>query len=608
MKQRPLFFRWLAYVGKRKGFLALAIGALLIGMGIDILLPRVVGFIIDNVLRPDTIAAGSISLWKIGRFTLVKALALILGGLTVLLLIRAVCNYVRTYLLTFIGEKIHLDVRQGLFDHLNKLPISYFDESHTGKLMARLTTDTDALWHLLFNGTIDVFGNILKIIIVLVVLATMNVHLFLFCIAVLPLLFYITFRTRKRAAAASRQQREAVSGIYSSLQEKISGIRLIRAFGRRDEEAKSFGEELRGLYNSNMFLVRTYSGLGEQSQLLTNLTTVLIICIGGMVVVQGNMSVGQLVAFYLYAGMMLTPLGSIIGSMTQYVTNAHIAMERIFGLMDTPVASELAGKNLPAPPLRGQVSMKNVTFAYRENERILDNLSFSVPAGTRVALVGPSGSGKSTIVNLICRFYYPTAGEILVDGHNIADFEVESYRSRISYVTQDPIFFSGGIRQNLLYAKPDATEAQLEVALRKTHSYDFVKRLPQGLDTEIGERGIMLSGGQKQRLSIARALLRDPSIVILDEPTAALDAESESIVMEAIEEIFKDRTCFIIAHRLSTIRSADIIFVLDKGDIVAQGKHDELLLQPGLYKDFCEKQTLATKRETSGAPDLSENA
>jgi ABC-type multidrug transport system fused ATPase/permease subunit len=590
-KKKSLFLRWLAYVGKRKRYLALAIFCLLVGMGIDIVVPKAVGFIIDHILKPDVIASGKISLFLLRDTPLVRALTIILAVLVSLLLIRAVCNYCRSLLLTYIGEQVHLDVRQALFNHLHRLPISYFDQSHTGRLIARLTTDTDALWHLLFNGTIDVFGNFLMIIIVLIILLTMHPGLCVFCLAVVPILMIISWRTRKTGGDAWRRQREAVANIYTSLQEKITGIRLIRAFGRRQDEAKNFGEELRGLYECNMTSMRVYTMLGVRSDFLTKTTLVLILCLGGMIVTRGSLSVGELVSFYLYAGMLLAPLGSIIGSMTQYVTNAHISMERIFELMDTPIAQELHGPNLPAPRLAGAVSMRDVNFSYSQ-EPVLRSISFDVPAGQTVALVGPSGSGKTTIVNLICRFYYPQQGTILVDQRNIADFEVESYRSRISYVTQEPIFFSGPIRQNLLYAKPDATEKEVMETLRKTHSHEFITKLPQGLDTEIGERGVTLSGGQKQRLSIARALLRDPSIVILDEPTSALDAESEIIVLEAIEEIFKDRTCFIIAHRLSTIRSADIIFVLDKGEIVQKGNHRILIEQPGIYKDFYEKQML----------------
>jgi len=602
IKKRSYFLRWLAYVRKHTPYLVLAIACLLVGMGIDVVLPKAIGFIIDRMLKPDVIAAGRVDLYALHGLPLKQAFMVILSVLVVLLLVRAICNYSRNMLLTYAGEQVHLDVRQGLFDHLHRLPISYFDQSHTGKLMARLTTDTDALWHLLYNGTIDVFGNCLMILVVLGILLNMDPALSLFCLAVVPVLAYITWRTRARARDASRSQREAVANIYTSLQEKITGIRLIRAFGRRKDEAKNFSEELRGLYKCNMHLNATYTMLGIRSDFLTRTTLMAILCLGGMIVAGGRLSVGELVSFYLYAGMLLSPLGNIIGSMTQYVTNAHIAMERIFELMDTPVAAELSGPNLPAPRFAGSVSMRNVTFAYGA-ETVMRGLSFEAPAGSTVALVGPSGSGKTTIVNLICRFYYPQAGALFVDDKDIADFEVESYRSRISYVTQEPIFFSGPIRQNMLYAKPDASTDELVAALRKTHSFEFVMKLPKGLDTEIGERGVTLSGGQRQRLSIARALLRDPAIVILDEPTSALDAESESIVLEAVEEIFLDRTCFIIAHRLSTIRSADVIFVLDKGVIVQKGTHRVLVDAPGIYREFYTKQMMALSEPTPAGED-----
>lgn len=584
------FLRWSAYVLKYRWYLIAAIGALILGMTIDILLPKSVGFVIDTMLNSEVMTKGFVTLPLSTPKPLREAFFVVLAILVALLIFRAICNYACQMLLTLIGEKVHLDIRSKLFEHLNRLPVSYFDQSQTGRIMARITTDADALWYLLNNGTVSIFGNGLLIVAILVMLFFMHAGLALFCLAVIPLLLFIAFLTRKKATLAAHAQREAIGSIYTNLQEKISGIRLIRAYGRRSVEAESFNKELTGLYKCNLNLVSRFAILGVQSDFLTKTASVLILCLGGVIVTNNSLSIGQLVSFYLYAVMMLSPLGVIVGTLTQVVTNAEVAMQRIFELMDIPVATELDGPNLPSPHFAGAVTFKNISFFYRKNEPVLHSLNLSIPAGTTVALVGPSGSGKSTIVNLLCRFYYPQSGEILIDGSEIASFEVESYRSRISYVTQDSIFFSGTIRENLLYGKPDATSDDIITTLKKTHSYDFVMRQPAGLDTQIGERGIMLSGGQKQRLSIARALLRNPSIVILDEPTSALDAESEAIVLEAIEDIFKGRTCFIIAHRFSTIRSADKILVLDKGIIVQEGNHTSLIAENGLYKELYEKQ------------------
>jgi ABC-type multidrug transport system fused ATPase/permease subunit len=349
---------------------------------------------------------------------------------------------------------------------------------------------------------------------------------------------------------------------------------------------------MRQLYDCNIAQVKCWAGLGTLSEFMTLAFSAAILCLGGLAVANDQLSVGELVSFYLYVGLMLMPLHMVIYQATERLTTGEVALERIFRLLDTPPGRELEGRKTPCPKLSGRIDFESVHFAYTEGNEVLSEISFSVEPGSTVALVGPSGSGKSTTVNLLCRFYLPTAGTIKVDGQNIDQFEVDSLRNQIGFVSQDSFLFSGSVRDNLLFVKPKATEEELVAAARQANAHAFITALPHGYDTLVGERGVMLSGGQKQRINLTRALLRDPAILVLDEPTAALDADSESIIMEAINKTFRGKTRIIIAHRLATVASADKIIVLSSGRMIQEGTHVELSRQDGLYRELCSKQFL----------------
>jgi subfamily B ATP-binding cassette protein MsbA len=492
--------------------------------------------------------------------------------------------------LTIVGEEVHLDVRQALFEHLQKLPIGYFDNTYTGRIMARITTDCDALWHLAVNGITNILAPAISIVVVLAILFTIHVKLTLMTLILVPLLAMLYQWTRKKVLKYGLAQREVIADIYTKLAERINNIRLIRIFGRGAQESLAFSKQLRELYDRNVEMVSAHAILGSSSVMLTDITTALVLCLGGMAVIHGSLTAGDLIAFYLYARMLFSPLENIVRSSTKVFTDAEVAMTRIFELLDTPVARELHGLNRSCPRLQGNLLLDAVSFAYTPDNPVLQEISLTIEAGQRVALVGPSGGGKTTLVNLICRFYHPTAGRILADGHDIADFEIESFRGQIGYVFQDNFLFSGSIASNLRFAKADASDAEIEEACRRANAHEFIARLHHGYHTEIGERGVRLSGGQKQRLNLARVLMRNPSVLILDEPTSALDAESESVILEALDTIFRDKTCIIIAHRLTTVMSADRIFVIDKGQLVQQGDHKSLLGSQGLYRELCRKQ------------------
>lgn len=586
-KKRGHFRRWFAYLMRHKALLFTAYISVIIALTIEVLLPKIVGFVIDNMVKADTPNA---ALPFIGSVTIRNGFLIILGCLIGLYLLRSLVTYSRTLTLTLIGEKIHLDIRKDLYDHIQRLPISYFDNTYTGRIMARITTDADALWHLVHDGTLGVIAPAITIVTILIILLKLHFTLALYSLGVMPFLVFFFIKTRGKAKNFGRAQREALAQIFSRLQERIGGIRLIKLFGREETESASFTADLQELYTRNIEMMKAFGRLNAANMFITGTATALILCFGGIAASQGSLKPGELIQFYLYAGMLFGPLIGITGASARIFTQAEIAMERIFRLLDTPVADELTGPSDPCPMLEGTIEFKAITFAYPNGKTVLEDVSFKIPAGQTVALVGPSGVGKTTLINLLSRFYHPQSGTILCDGLDISQYDVASFRNQISYVTQDNILFAGSIAENLKFANKEATLDEVKEAARRANAYDFITALPEQYDTDIGEHGVTLSGGQKQRLNIARALLRKPAIFILDEPTSALDAESETIILEALESVFADRTCLVIAHRLSTVIKADRILVFNEGRIVQDGTHQELFNQEGLYQELCRKQ------------------
>lgn len=583
---------WLGLVCKQKWILVGALSCMLVFLLGEALMPWVVGLVIDHILIESVIESNQVSLPLFGIVTPTQALLTVLGLGVALVFIRNVAQYGRDALFNEVGERVHLDLRQHLFDHLQKLPLSFFDKSYTGRIMARITTDADALYHILCQGTINIIGHAILITGMSISLYFIHGGLALTLFGCAPVLLVLVGITRKRAREAGRNQREALGNIYSRLQERISGIRVIRSFGRSAEESQAFHEDLLELYTHNRKLVRGYSKLGAMSNACTRTTGMLLLCLGGIAVVRGSITPGQLVTFYLASAIVLNPLSAMAHAITQYITDAGVAIERIGEILDMQTGDEEEANKTPAPVLEGDITLTDVTFSYIPGQSVIENFSVHAKAGTCIALVGPSGAGKSTLVDLLCRFYKPDCGTILVDGHNIHDLAPNSYRKQIGYVSQDTFLFRGTIADNLRIAKQDATDAEIRAACEKANALEFINNLSDGLETIVGERGITLSGGQRQRLGIARTLLSDPKLLILDEPTSALDAESEAVVMDAIKRCFAGRSCVIIAHRLSTVRHADCIYVMNRGKIVEQGAHADLIAQAGLYTELATKQGL----------------
>lgn len=595
---RAHYRRWFSYALNYWPYLLVALGTVVAVISVDAFLPQVVSWVIDSVL---TTSSPLVTLPWIGGVDRTVFFLGLFGALVFLVSIRSVFQYHRTVLLALVGEKIHLDLRNALFDRLHRLPISYFDKSYTGKIMARITTDTDALWGLLFNGVNGIVAPLISFCIVIVLVASADPWLTLVIFLVVPVFFTVYSRARKKVIRAARLQRDVLSRIYSRLQEQIAGIRIVRIFGRASGEKAIFSAILTKLYHRNLTLMKCNGGLGAKGDFIVGFGTAMILCAGGLAVAAGRITIGQLVQFYAYAGMLFLPIQTIANTMAQTLSNAEVAMERIFELMDQEPAAELEGGE-PCPPVEGRIELRNLSFAYHSGIPALTNVSLKIEPGTMTALVGPSGAGKTTLVHLICRFYQAQTGELRVDGRDLSGLEVESFRSQISYVSQDNFLFSGSVAENIGYAKAGATRAEIEDAARLANAHEFILALPQGYETILGERGVNLSGGQRQRINIARALVRHPRILIMDEPTSALDAESEAVIFQALTNVFRGLTCLVIAHRLSTVMNADSILVFDQSRLVQSGTHQGLVDQPGIYRDLCLRQLIGPGGVTPGNP------
>jgi ABC-type multidrug transport system fused ATPase/permease subunit len=593
-KKRGLFVRWLGYVRHYSGWMALAIAAVLAVILIDLAAPRIFAFVVDVLLSPASRDSGRASVPFLGEMGLGSAFLCVGAALGLLVLCKAGLQFCKTMLLSKVGESIHLEIRGSLFDHIHKLPISYFDSSFTGKIMARVTTDCDALWGLLFNGVTGVVAPLLSLVLILSVVALTAPALSLVLLLVLPVFAFLYFWAKRRNQAAIRTQRETLSSIYARLQEQIAGVRTVRTFGMAGEESHRFMDVMKRLYDNNMELMRTFGTLVSLSDVIVGLGTALVLCLGGSFAARGRISVGQLVQFYAYAGMLFVPIQAIANTLAQTFSQAEVALERIFELLDQEEAKEFVGGR-PCPPLEGAIEVEHVDFSYDGKKSVLRDISLSIPARGAVAIVGPSGSGKTSLINLICRFYDFQGGRVLLDGIDITKLEATSFRAQVGYVSQDSFLFSGSIFENIQYAKPGAAMDEVREAARIANADDFIRAMPEGYDTILGERGVKLSGGQRQRINIARSLLRRPRILILDEPTSSLDAESESIIVEAMGSAFRDLTRIIIAHRLSTVMAADYIYVLDEGRVVQQGRHAELAAAEGLYRTLCGRQFISAE-------------
>jgi subfamily B ATP-binding cassette protein MsbA len=534
-------------------------------------------------------------------------LNLISLGIVVIFFARGIFYYGQSYLMNYVGESIVIDVRSLVFRKLMTLSTHFFDKNKLGTVMSYVTNDVAALQGAMVNNSIEIITETSVLIGSVGAMVYLDWKLTLFTFCTFPVVLFFMDFFGKRIRKSGHRIQQASADITSILQETLSATRVVKSFVREPYEIERFDRQNKANFYANMKSAKLMGTLSPVIEFIAALGVTAIIWFGGRSVINGDITAGSLVAFLVYAINISNPIKRIARVMGS-IQKALAAAERVFYVMDLEDTIPVKPDAIDLPPVNGYVEFRHVSFAYNEGETILHDVSFRAEPGQAVALVGPSGAGKSTIASLLPRFYDVTEGEILVDGHNVKDVTLTSLRQQVGIVPQETVLFNDTVYNNILYGRLDATREEVIEAAKAANAHDFIMQLPNGYETHLGDRGINISGGQRQRISIARAILKNPRILILDEATSALDTESERIVQEALDRLMVGRTSFVIAHRLSTIQNASKILVLDKGRIVETGTHQELMDKHGLYAhlhdiQFREAQELAqgNKKDDSEA-------
>jgi ABC-type multidrug transport system fused ATPase/permease subunit len=601
---KSVIFRFVESV---RPHLRLVMGAALMGVGkftLPLAFPLAFKYVIDVLLSSppkfdrmmlviDHWCAGLTSLigyapTPTSKLAALSAVMLALYGL------QSVASYYRNYWAGLAGYRLIFDLQRRLFSHLQSLPHSFFDRNPSGAIVSRVLNDVQQANELVGSALIDVWMDGITLILVVAELLAMDRRLAMVALCIAPLWVAFMRFFSPRIKLVSHRMQETVEEIAGEIYERVAGATTVKSFCREDHEVEQFRISTQRLLDRTIDKVKLSGRQEMLIQLLTRAAPTIVIWVGALRVIHGSITLGTIVAFYALLGFLYLPLERF-AQLNVVISASMASLERIFSFLD--IKPEITDHALSRPfaVKSGTVQFDNVSFGYRarggkSTRRVLEDLSLYVPGGCRVALVGRSGAGKTTMASLIPRFYEPTRGRILVDGRDVRHYTLKSLRDHIAVVSQDALLFSSSIRNNLLYARPDATDEMLVRALEMTNLGDFLEALPDGLDTVIGERGVKVSGGQRQRLAIARAFLKDSKIVILDEATSAVDSKSENQIHEAMEGLMKDRTVFLIAHRLRSAVNADLILVLEHGRIVERGTHSDLLRRGGTYAALFDEQ------------------
>jgi ABC-type multidrug transport system fused ATPase/permease subunit len=512
-------------------------------------------------------------------------IAALVGAYALGQLVQIGDNYIRHSL----GEKFIFDLRVRLYAYLQKMSLSFFEIKSTGELMSRVTNDLSALEHFVTHGSALTAVDLIRLIGGSIILFVLDWRLAALVLIPIPILAVALRHYNTKIRPVYRSVRARLGDINAKLQDNLSGIRVIQAFAREDLERKRFTTESERYYQARVEGIRYWSVFFPAIRFLGAMGSVIVLGVGAVMAVKGELSLGTLVAFLSYTTSFYEPINRLT-EVDNIFQEAIAAGERFFELLDETTEVKDAPGAMDLPAVRGKIVFNRVTFRYGTGDQILHDLVFQMAPGEMVALVGPSGAGKTSIANLICRFYDPVQGKITLDGRDLRRIKLSSLRQQVAVVLQDSFLFNNTVLENLLYGKPDATKEEIIQAARAANAHDFIMQLPEDYETEIGERGVKLSGGQKQRLALARAILADPSVLILDEATSSVDAEAEFLIQQALERVLKGRTSLVIAHRLSTVRNADNIIVLDQGRIVESGKHNDLMQRGGLYNQLYQRQ------------------
>lgn len=570
-RQKSPIKRLLGYVSPYGHLFALGLLCTILASLLNLAVYWVVKELVDKVLTGGDIVIMS------------RMLNITVIGVIVLFVIKGAFSYGQVYLMAYVGHRVVADLREQVYGHLQCMPIEYHDSKHTGEMISGVTNDVAVLQASVSSGLAELLSQAVMSVGILGLMFYLDWRLSLVTLSIMPLVVWIVGKAGSKLRRITGLIQTTIADVTTVLQETLSGIKVIKAFTMEAHEMERFRRQNEGNFQASMRGVKVHAVITPLIELLSVLGLAGVLWFGGRRVIEGGLTVGEFMAFLGAAGTLPTPLSRLSASYGG-LNQALGAAQRVFGLLDkTPEVQEPEDAISIPEPVEGRIDFDSVSFAYRPCEPVLHDIELTVMPGEVVALVGPSGSGKTTVVNLIPRFYQPTSGRIYIDGCDISKVTLHSLRSQIGLVPQETVLFSISIAENIGYGSPRASMKDIVKAATLANAHDFIMRLPLKYDTPVGEKGVTLSGGERQRIAIARAILRDPRILILDEATSSLDPESEAEVQEALTRLFRNRTTLVIAHRLSTIQMADRILVIDKGRIVESGNHRELMEKGGLY-------------------------
>lgn len=520
----------------------------------------------------------------LGTYTLTREMIFRMAGLLLIMkIIDLFAGFYMTKTGHIMGAKIETDMRYDVFQHLQKLSDSYFNETKVGQIMARITSDLFDITEFSHHCPEEYFIGLIKIIVSFVILVRLNALLTVILFLSIPLMIVFASKYNRRMRKGFKEQKHHIGVLNADIEDSLLGVKVVKSFANEDVEIEKFQKGNKKFLDIKSETYASMAGFNTITKAFDGIMYIIVVLFGGLFLVEGKMSSGDIVAFILYVQTLLTTVRRIV-EFTEQFQRGMTGIERFTEIMDQDIEIFDDEDAVDLENVKGKIEIKDVSFKYNNNsENVLNNISFTINPGQKVALVGPSGGGKTTLCNLIPRFYDVEDGEILVEGIDVRKIKLRSLRSNIGMVQQDVYLFSGTVRENILYGKPDATEQEVIDAAKAAGAYDFIMNLENGFDTYVGERGVMLSGGQKQRISIARVFLKNPPILILDEATSALDNKSEFIVQESLENLAKGRSSLTIAHRLTTVQNADLILVLTEEGIIERGTHQQLMQQKGYY-------------------------
>ncbi len=601
LEKGKLLFRLLGYAKPHWQLITLSLLLMVVATTIGLSQPLLMKVLIDDVLNAGALSSTSdgvgfdlLALLPVSEDDKVAALAWLVGLLIWMNLAVSGLSGLRGYIMARIGQRVTYGLRNEVYTHLHALSLSYYNKNETGRIMASVTQDVGRLQDFISDGLQEAIRDVLTLVIICVILFALNPGLAALVLLPTPLLVWATLRFGRKLHAIYRPLWHRWAGLSSLLADTIPGVRVVKAFAQEQREVGKFKGRNLDLLQGELRVAWMRSLFGPVMAFITSIGTIIIWWVGGRDILAGELTLGAFVAFTSYMYRFYGPVESLC-RLNHRFQRAATSAERVFEVLDThPEVIDQPGA-LITPPIEGRVEFRGVHFGYEEDKPVIEDLNFAVEPGEMIGLAGHSGAGKSTLINLICRFYEPQEGAILIDGHDTRQVNLKSLREQIGVVLQDPFLFNGTVADNIAYGHPAASLEQIVAAAKAANAHDFIMKMSDGYDTLVGERGTRVSGGERQRLSIARAILRDPRILILDEATSNVDTQTESQIQDALERLVQGRTTFAIAHRLSTLKNAHRLLILDEGKLAEIGTHDELIAQEGIYANLCRMQTEMSK-------------